>query len=63
VEALQEHGIHCPYCGEPVKVLVDTSVQRQQYIEDCRVCCRPILFDVVLDLDGSPHLEVSREDD
>ena len=30
----------CPYCGEPIEVLVDSSVESQHYIEDCQVCCR-----------------------
>ena len=36
--------ISCPYCGEPIEVLVDTSVDYQEYIEDCSVCCRPIML-------------------
>ena len=34
--------IRCPYCGEPIEVLGDTSVDQQAYIEDCSVCCRPM---------------------
>jgi hypothetical protein len=32
----------CPYCAEQISMLLDTSVQRQTYIEDCEVCCHPI---------------------
>lgn len=33
---------HCPYCGEPVEVALDPgSGERQRYVEDCPVCCRP----------------------
>ncbi len=39
---LQTVSIHCPYCGEPIEVLVDCSLPVQEYIEDCSVCCRPI---------------------
>ncbi|WP_081733847.1 CPXCG motif-containing cysteine-rich protein [Methylomonas sp. 11b] len=38
--------IQCPYCGEAIEVLVDCSVQSQEYIEDCSVCCRPITIAV-----------------
>jgi hypothetical protein len=38
----QSARIACPYCGEPIEVLVDPSVDYQEYIEDCSVCCRPI---------------------
>ncbi len=37
-----EHFFDCPYCGESVSMLIDSSVQEQEYIEDCEVCCRPI---------------------
>ena len=36
-----EYFFACPYCGERISMLVDTSVG-QTYIEDCEVCCRPI---------------------
>jgi hypothetical protein len=41
--------IQCPYCGESIDLLVDTSVDHQRYIEDCTVCCRPIEIDVTVD--------------
>ena len=34
----------CPYCGEEVETTVDLSGGDQTYIEDCQVCCRPIIF-------------------
>ena len=43
--------IDCPYCGERVEVLVDTSVEYQEYVEDCSVCCRPIVLSVTVDGD------------
>ncbi|AOE49496.1 CPXCG motif-containing cysteine-rich protein [Kangiella sediminilitoris] len=43
-----ESQINCPYCGEPQTVLIDPSIEQQQYIEDCQICCRPIEFDVVV---------------
>lgn len=39
---LQSAIIQCPYCGEDLDILVDTSIDEQDYIEDCQVCCRPI---------------------
>lgn len=43
--------VGCPYCGEPITVLVDPSVVDQQYVEDCSVCCRPIALTVTVDGD------------
>ncbi len=36
--------IDCPYCGETIEILVDDSAGDQRYIEDCQVCCRPIVI-------------------
>ncbi len=55
--------IHCPYCGEAITVLVDCSVDEQDYIEDCQVCCRPINFYVNVDLDGDASVVVSHENE
>jgi transcription elongation factor Elf1 len=37
-----EHAFNCPYCGEEISMVLDLSVHRQTYVEDCEVCCRPI---------------------
>jgi hypothetical protein len=43
---LIESQLPCPYCGEVLTVLVDPSVETQEYVEDCHVCCSPIVIDV-----------------
>ena len=49
--------IDCPYCGEPLEVAIDESVRRQEYIEDCQVCCRPMTLtvNVAARLDNNGH--------
>ena len=37
-----EYFFACPYCSERISMVLDTSVKRQTYIEDCEVCCQPI---------------------
>jgi hypothetical protein len=59
---LAEVDIQCPFCWESIGVLIDCSVESQEYIEDCQVCCRPILFDVVVDDDGYPTVSVSSDE-
>jgi hypothetical protein len=49
---LGEQTIGCPYCGEAISILVDDSLPDQQYVEDCQVCCRPIVLDVAVGSDG-----------
>ena len=46
---LETQKSHCPYCGEQIEVVIDMSVEQQDYIEDCSVCCRPIEFFVNID--------------
>lgn len=59
----EEVEIDCPYCGERIVVLVDTSAGGQEYIEDCQVCCRPINIRVTLDNNDLPEVSVSRDDE
>jgi|GEM_PF-205676 len=59
---LETHSYQCPYCGEAVEALLDLSAGDQHYIEDCSVCCRPVVLD--LHTDGCDwQLAVAREDD
>ena len=55
--------VACPYCGETIEVLIDCSVEQQNYIEDCQVCCRPIGFDVSVDSEGDFFVMASHEDE
>jgi Cysteine-rich CPXCG len=49
---LSEHPLGCPYCGERITVLVDESLPEQSYVEDCQVCCRPIVLEISVPGDG-----------
>lgn len=60
---LQENTISCPYCGELITILVDGSVEEQQYIEDCQVCCRPIDIRVNISTNGSCMVQARGEND
>ena len=37
-----EHFFQCPYCWKEISVLLDPSVRRQTYIEDCENCSNRI---------------------
>jgi hypothetical protein len=39
---IQESVVTCPHCWEEITIVIDLSVEAQDYIEDCFVCCRPI---------------------
>lgn len=63
MEPLTEHTVSCPYCGEPIEVLIDLQEAGDQYIEDCQVCCRPIVFDVAVDSMGNLSVTVRDENE
>lgn len=51
----------CPYCGEPISLVVDASAGDQCYIENCAVCCRPITVVLTVDDDGEVAVQVQSE--
>lgn len=56
--------VSCPYCGEAFETTVDASGGDQQYVEDCYVCCRPIVFSIAVDGDGELlEIKTQRDDD
>jgi len=60
---LHERHVTCPYCGERFATTIDASGGSQQYIEDCYVCCRPIVFIVETDHQGElSDVILQRED-
>ncbi|MDP4652194.1 MAG: CPXCG motif-containing cysteine-rich protein [Haliea sp.] len=63
MNSLDQQSVDCPYCGEPIEVLIDHEEAGQQYIEDCQVCCRPITFSVSMDTDGDVSVAVYSEDE
>lgn len=58
-----ETPISCPYCGETISVLVDDSLPEQNYVEDCQVCCRPIVLDVSVGPDGEVQVSARSENE
>lgn len=60
---LMTSTVQCPYCWELIEVLIDGSVNQQEYIEDCQVCCRPINFSVLVKQSGTCIINVFHEDE
>ena len=54
---LSERRVYCPYCGEAITILIDTSAGSQTYVEDCQVCCQPM--NIVIEVDNGELLSVS----
>ena len=57
-----EQRVTCPYCGEPLTLLLDDSDLGQDYIEDCQVCCQPIRISYQSSAEGE-LLSLSAEQD
>ncbi len=52
----------CQSCGEEIIVPVDLDAgTRQEYSEDCPVCCRPHLLVLHIDQDGSVQIVARAE--
>ena len=52
------HPAHfqCAGCGEWVETTVDESGgSRQQYVEDCQVCCQPNVLTIVWDRSAAEY--------
>lgn len=47
-----EYAFMCPHCWQQITMLIDTSVRQQTYIEDCEVCCNPIMIHYEAERDG-----------
>jgi hypothetical protein len=54
--------VQCPYCAQSFEVLVDCSIEQQEYIEDCEVCCRPVTLVVNVSTEGAVSVETRGED-
>ena len=63
MNATESAWIDCPYCGERIEVVADCTIEHQEYIEDCSVCCRPISLAVWVDEDGAVNVIPRAEDD
>ena len=55
--------VQCPYCWESIEIIVDCSVRRQEYVEDCSVCCRPILLTVRVRSKDDIEVEARQENE
>ena len=52
-----EHHFQCPYCWQEISMLIDSSIGKQAYIEDCEVCCNPMQLEVTFQNDDLVYFE------
>ena len=61
MSTMETVAIRCPYCAAPIELVIDCSVDRQEYVEDCEVCCRPIAVTTAIGEDGEVYVDVRQE--
>ena len=44
-----EHFFDCPHCWQNQIKVIDPSIEEQNFIEDCEVCCNPLEFKLKLE--------------
>jgi len=65
MEFLQTSLQSCPSCGEPIELTLDLSGGDQGYVEDCPVCCAPMVVTVHCPIEAmdAPVVDLRREND
>tara|TARA_B100000768_G_scaffold42705_1_gene41568 strand:- start:698 stop:880 length:183 start_codon:yes stop_codon:yes gene_type:complete len=44
-----EHYFECPHCWESQLKMIDPSINNQNFIEDCEICCNPLEFTLTVE--------------
>ena len=60
---VQEKESYCPYCGEIISLLIDSSIEIQEYVEDCEVCCSPIVISIEIALNEDIQISTRKENE
>jgi transcription elongation factor Elf1 len=60
-DLVKEHYFTCPHCGENISFLVDLTVGKQSYIEDCEICCNPIKVNLSIEDNTISFFEANPE--
>ena len=58
----EELFVQCPYCWESFVIEPEPYDGVMEYVEDCHVCCNPIVISVRYSENGS-EVTASREND
>ncbi len=62
-DMLETSNQTCPYCNEPIELVIDCSVASQKYTEDCQVCCRPMIVTAEISYPDEIYVMVMTEDE
>ncbi|WKK83025.1 CPXCG motif-containing cysteine-rich protein [Marivirga arenosa] len=54
-----EQFFQCPHCFQEISMLVDSSISKQSYVEDCEVCCNPLQINLEIEDGEISYFEAS----
>jgi hypothetical protein len=63
MEILRSATVQCAHCWEQFEILVDCSVSHQEYVEDCSVCCHPVVLEIVCSEEDIVRVETRKENE
>jgi len=58
-----EHFFICPYCWQEISMVLDLSAGSQRYVEDCEVCCRPVIIEFAAEEGELRSFEAEKDDE
>jgi hypothetical protein len=61
MEQMTECTIVCPYCWQPLQILVARPDLPAELVEDCQVCCQPIALNISVEPDGDLTVDAEAE--
>ena len=50
-------SVDCPFCGQSMELILDTTIAAQRFVTDCEVCCRP--FEVTAECEDGDIVAVT----
>ena len=51
----------CPWCWQPLQILVARPDLPAEIVEDCQVCCQPITLSITVEADGGLAINAEAE--
>lgn len=58
----EDYSFDCPYCMDTNAIRIDlTGGQKQQFVQDCETCCRPIVIEFALGAEAITNFSAERE--
>lgn len=61
MHSMTECEFVCPYCWQPLQVLVPSADLPAELVEDCQVCCHPIRLNIAIGPEGNATVDAEAE--